>query len=54
MVLVRAWSAVRYGGPEVLELADRPRPPAGAGEVLVEVIGASLNPLDWHVLRGEP
>lgn len=51
---MRAWSAVRYGGPEVLELADRPRPTAGAGEVLVEVIGASLNPLDWHVLRGEP
>lgn len=51
---MRAWSAERYGGPEVLELVDRPRPTAGAGEVVVEVIGASLNPLDWHVLRGEP
>lgn len=51
---MKAWSAARYGGPEVLELVERPRPEPGAGEVLVQVVGASLNPLDWHVVRGEP
>ncbi|MCX6521363.1 MAG: NAD(P)-dependent alcohol dehydrogenase [Actinobacteria bacterium] len=51
---MKAWRAMRYGGPEVLELVDAPRPTAAANEVVVEVIAASLNPLDWHQLRGEP
>lgn len=44
----------RYGGPEVLQLADVPKPVPKADEVLVKVAAASLNPLDWHYLRGEP
>lgn len=35
-----------YGGPEVLKLADVPDPVAGAGEVLVKVAAASINPID--------
>ncbi len=43
-----------YGGPDVLQLKDVPRPVVGDGDVLVRVRAASANPLDWHFMRGEP
>ena len=43
-----------YGGPEVLALETVARPVPADDEVLVRVHAASLNPLDWHYLRGEP
>lgn len=42
----------RYGGPEVLELADIPEPIPGEGEALVEVHASSVNPVDWKVRAG--
>jgi NADPH:quinone reductase-like Zn-dependent oxidoreductase len=51
---VKAMVQRRYGGPEVLALADVPVPVAGAGEVLVAVRAASVNAADWHVMRGDP
>ncbi len=44
----------RYGGPEVLEAREVPRPVPGPGEVLVRVAATTLQPLDWHFMRGEP
>lgn len=44
----------RYGSPDVLSLEEVPKPVAGDGEVLVRVRAASLNALDWHLLRGVP
>jgi NADPH:quinone reductase-like Zn-dependent oxidoreductase len=44
----------RFGPPEVLQLADTDRPEVGAGDVLVRVHAAGLNPADWHILRGDP
>ncbi|KAA6457254.1 NAD(P)-dependent alcohol dehydrogenase [Acidobacteria bacterium AB60] len=44
----------RYGTPDVLEFADVERPAPGAGEVLIRVRAASVNPYDWHFLRGTP
>lgn len=44
----------RYGPPDVLELREVDRPQPGEGEVLVQVRAASVNPYDWHFLRGEP
>jgi NADPH:quinone reductase-like Zn-dependent oxidoreductase len=41
-----------YGGPEVLNYEDAPRPQPQAGEVLVRVHGAGLNPIDWKVREG--
>ena len=38
-----------FGGPEVLELRDRPEPHAGLGEVRVRVAAAGLNPMDWSI-----
>ncbi|WP_206613408.1 NAD(P)-dependent alcohol dehydrogenase [Parahaliea mediterranea] len=43
-----------YGSPEVVENTTLPIPDVGPGEILVQVRAASVNPLDWHYLRGEP
>lgn len=43
-----------YGGPEVLELATVDVPTPAADEVLVRVHAASVNPADWHHMRGDP
>ncbi|WP_458248195.1 NADP-dependent oxidoreductase [Streptomyces sp. MAI_2237] len=40
-----------HGGPEVLRYEDAPIPEPGAGEVLVRVHAAGVNPPDWY-LRG--
>jgi len=44
----------RYGSPDVLECAEIERPVPGAREVLVRVRAASVNPFDWHFMRGLP
>jgi NADPH:quinone reductase-like Zn-dependent oxidoreductase len=41
-----------YGGPEVLKYEDAPRPKPHAGEVLVRVHAAGVNPIDWKVREG--
>jgi NADPH:quinone reductase-like Zn-dependent oxidoreductase len=38
-----------FGGPEVLELREVPKPHAGAGEVRVRVAAAGLNPMDGGI-----
>jgi NADPH:quinone reductase-like Zn-dependent oxidoreductase len=42
----------KYGGPEVLKFEDYPNPVPGAGEVLVRVAAASVNPLDYKRRAG--
>ena len=42
----------KYGGPEVLQYEDAPRPKPQAGEVLVRVKAAGVNPIDWKVREG--
>jgi NADPH:quinone reductase-like Zn-dependent oxidoreductase len=45
----------RYGPPgDVLELQDIDKPSVEDGEVLVRVHAGSVNPADWHLIRGEP
>jgi NADPH:quinone reductase-like Zn-dependent oxidoreductase len=41
-----------YGGPEVLHYEDAPRPKPQAGEVLIRVHAAGVNPIDWKVREG--
>lgn len=45
---MRAIQIKEFGGPEVLELADLPTPPAGEDEVLIKVSRAGLNYADTH------
>ena len=42
-----------YGGPSKLRYEDFDDPVAGAGEVLVKVAAASINPVDWKMRSGE-
>lgn len=43
-----------YGSPAVLKLEEIPKPVAANDEVLVKIHAASVNPLDWHYMRGSP
>ena len=43
----------RYGGPGELRLEDVERPSPAKGEVLVRVVAASANPMDWGLRKGE-
>ncbi len=43
-----------YGSADVLQLEDVAKPTIENDEVLVKVHAASVNPLDWHYMRGEP
>jgi NADPH:quinone reductase-like Zn-dependent oxidoreductase len=43
-----------YGPPDVLQLADIGVPAVGDDELLIRVRAASINPLDWHFMRGRP
>jgi NADPH:quinone reductase-like Zn-dependent oxidoreductase len=51
---MKAMVQERFGPPDVLRLVDTDQPEVGAGDVLVRVHAAALNPYDWHILRGDP
>lgn len=44
----------QYGPPEVLQISDIEKPVPKDDEVLIQVRAASVNPYDWHFLRGTP
>ena len=43
----------KFGGPEVLQMAEVPIPVTQATTVLVKVKAVSINPLDWKIRNGE-
>lgn len=43
-----------YGSPDVLKCEEIEKPTAGDNEVLIKVRAASLNALDWRLMRGKP
>jgi NADPH:quinone reductase-like Zn-dependent oxidoreductase len=43
-----------YGPPDVLKCEEIEKPAAGDNEVLIRVRAASVNPMDWHFMRGAP
>jgi NADPH:quinone reductase-like Zn-dependent oxidoreductase len=49
---MRAMVIDRFGGPEVLHLADVESPEPGPGEVLIRVAYAGVNPADWKCREG--
>jgi NADPH:quinone reductase-like Zn-dependent oxidoreductase len=50
---MRAMIYRAYGGLERLEITDIPRPSPGPEQVLVRVIAASVNPVDWKIASGK-
>jgi NADPH:quinone reductase-like Zn-dependent oxidoreductase len=48
---MRAIAVEKFGGP--IALMDLPAPRIGAGEVLIRVRAAGVNPFDWKVADGE-
>ncbi|MBP0619209.1 NADP-dependent oxidoreductase [Cupriavidus consociatus] len=49
---MRAVVIDRTGGPDVLRLADVPRPEPAPGEILIRVACAGVNPADWKCREG--
>ena len=43
-----------YGSPDVLKCEEIEKPTPGDDEVLIRVRAASLNPLDYHLMKGGP
>jgi NADPH:quinone reductase-like Zn-dependent oxidoreductase len=54
MKFVKAIVYHRYGAPDVVACEEVAKPAPGDGEILIRVCAASVNPLDWHLLRGKP
>ncbi len=44
----------KYGPPDVVQIKDIEKPVPRDNEVLIRVRATSVNPLDWHFMRGEP
>ena len=51
---MKAIVATKYGSPDVLQLQEIEKPIPGNDQVLVKIHAASVNALDWHLLRGKP
>ncbi len=49
---MRAIVLTEYGPPSALQLRTLPDPKPGAKEILVRMVGASLNPVDWKQRSG--
>ena len=49
---MKAMVISRFGGPEVFELQELPRPKPGPKQVLVKVYATSVNPVDYKIRQG--
>jgi NADPH:quinone reductase-like Zn-dependent oxidoreductase len=43
----------KYGGPELMHLDEVEPPVPGKGQVLVRVLAAAANPMDWKFRNGD-
>src|SRR4249919_1107083 len=43
----------RHGGPDVLKFGEMPDPVAASGEVVADIVAASVNGADWKVRAGK-
>ncbi len=51
---MKAFTKIKYGGPEILRLEEVEKPSLKDDHILVKVVANSANPADWHILRGKP
>jgi NADPH:quinone reductase-like Zn-dependent oxidoreductase len=49
---MKAIQYTRFGGPEVLEVAELPDPHPGPGQVRIAVRAVGVNPVDWKMRSG--
>jgi NADPH2:quinone reductase len=49
---MRAIAIEEFGGPEKLKLMDLPRPRPEKGEILIRVVAAGVNPVDYKIREG--
>jgi NADPH:quinone reductase-like Zn-dependent oxidoreductase len=52
--MMKAFVFRSYGSADVLDLVEVDKPEPAHDEVLVRVRATSVNPYDWHNMRGEP
>lgn len=52
MPSIRVCEVTAFGDPDVLQIADRPRPVAGPGEVVVRIEATAVNPTDIAARAG--
>jgi NADPH:quinone reductase-like Zn-dependent oxidoreductase len=50
--LIKAIAINRYGGTEVLDYQDIPKPTIKSDQLLVKVRASSINPIDWKIRKG--
>ncbi|WP_336771282.1 NADP-dependent oxidoreductase [Paenibacillus sp. MMO-58] len=53
--MAQTMQAIRYyqfGGPEVLQLEEAPKPVPQEGEVLIRIAAAGVLPVDWKIRKG--
>ncbi len=51
---MKAFTKIKYGGPEVLQFEEVEKPILKDGQILIKVAANSANPADWHIIRGKP
>ncbi len=51
---MKAFTKMKYGGPEILQLEEVELPSLKDGHLIVKIVANSANPADWHILRGKP
>ena len=51
---MRAIVYTEYGSPDVLQFTEVAKPAPKDNEVLIRVRAASVNALDWRLMRGKP
>lgn len=49
---MKAFTYKSYGNPEVLELSEVEKPQPKDHEIVIKVSAISINPAEWHLLRG--
>ena len=51
---MKAITYTEYGSSDILQFTDIAKPAPNDDEVLIKIRAASVNPLDWHYMRGTP
>ncbi len=51
---MKAIIITEYGSPDVLQYVDIDKPIPTDDQVVIKVITAAANPLDWHMMRADP